>query len=213
MSDADEIPDDVVDLMMVKCGRRCCICRRFKPTHLQVHHIVLRSKGGTDDEDNLIVICLTCHTDAHSKVPFTRRFTENELKLHRNTVVDMVARAVFPEVDSSSVESGVRIEFVTGPVDDPQLSPEAIDILLKAAFDGNQDGMVVLTRGNTALSISVGGKRMNFGLGRDAAKYRAALDQLEGDGLLQPESEVMFNLSAAGWIKADELFAAMRHAE
>ena len=49
-----EIDLEVIDRMMVRCGRRCCICRRFRPTKLQVHHIVERSQGGSDDEDNLI---------------------------------------------------------------------------------------------------------------------------------------------------------------
>src|ERR1041384_3841592 len=82
-----EIPSELVDRMRVKCRRRCCICRRFKPIHLQVHHIDERSKGGTNEEDNLIVICLTCHTDVHTTVPFTRRFTVNELKLHRDSLI------------------------------------------------------------------------------------------------------------------------------
>jgi 5-methylcytosine-specific restriction endonuclease McrA len=47
-----DIPQDLVDRMMVKCGRRCCICRRFLPTKLQVHHIIERANGGTNEEDN-----------------------------------------------------------------------------------------------------------------------------------------------------------------
>jgi hypothetical protein len=52
----ENIPQDLIDKMMVKCARRCCICRRFRPTKLQVHHIVLKGDGGTNEEDNLIVI-------------------------------------------------------------------------------------------------------------------------------------------------------------
>jgi hypothetical protein len=53
-----DISEEIVDRMMVKCGRRCCICRKFKSTLLQVHHIVQWADGGTNDEDNLIVLCL-----------------------------------------------------------------------------------------------------------------------------------------------------------
>jgi hypothetical protein len=49
---SDDIPADLVDKMMVKCARRCCICRRFRPTKLQVHHILERGKGGDNEEDN-----------------------------------------------------------------------------------------------------------------------------------------------------------------
>ena len=47
---SDEIPSDLVDRMMVKCARRCCICRRYRPTKLQVHHIVERGQGGGNEE-------------------------------------------------------------------------------------------------------------------------------------------------------------------
>jgi hypothetical protein len=83
-----DIPPERIDSMMVKCGRRCCIWRRFRPTKLQVHHIIERNHGGTDDEDNLIVICLACHTDVHTKVPFARRFSVEELKGHRDAVIE-----------------------------------------------------------------------------------------------------------------------------
>jgi hypothetical protein len=64
---SDEIPPDLVDKTMVKCARRCCICRRFRPTKLQVHHIRERSKGSSDEEANLIVSCL-CGPEARDGV-------------------------------------------------------------------------------------------------------------------------------------------------
>ena len=50
------VPQSVVDELMAKCARHCCICRRFRPLHLIVHHIVERNDGGTDEPGNLIVI-------------------------------------------------------------------------------------------------------------------------------------------------------------
>lgn len=43
----------------------CQICGA-KNTRLEVHHIVYRSKGGTDDEDNLITLCESCHKKIHT---------------------------------------------------------------------------------------------------------------------------------------------------
>ena len=37
-----------------------------KDEKLQVHHIIFRSKGGTDSPDNLITLCKTCHDDLHA---------------------------------------------------------------------------------------------------------------------------------------------------
>jgi 5-methylcytosine-specific restriction endonuclease McrA len=32
---------------------------------LQVHHIIYRSHGGPDSENNLITVCVTCHGAIH----------------------------------------------------------------------------------------------------------------------------------------------------
>lgn len=37
-----------------------------KDSKLEVHHIQYRSEGGSDEEDNLITLCHTCHTDLHA---------------------------------------------------------------------------------------------------------------------------------------------------
>ena len=42
------------------CGKKNC--------RLEVHHIVYRSKGGTDDENNLITLCEECHDSVHKGV-------------------------------------------------------------------------------------------------------------------------------------------------
>lgn len=42
----------------------CQICGR-KHVRLEVHHIIFRSQGGTDDESNLITLCEDCHSGIH----------------------------------------------------------------------------------------------------------------------------------------------------
>ena len=46
-------------------GYACQICGK-KHARLEVHHIVFRSQGGTDDETNLITLCEDCHAGVHS---------------------------------------------------------------------------------------------------------------------------------------------------
>ena len=42
-----------------------CQCCGKKHVRLEVHHIIFRSKGGSDDERNLITLCESCHKAIH----------------------------------------------------------------------------------------------------------------------------------------------------
>lgn len=45
----------------------CQYCKgKHKDSKLEVHHIIFRSQGGSDEESNLITLCHTCHNDLHS---------------------------------------------------------------------------------------------------------------------------------------------------
>ncbi len=84
------IPQHIADKLLADCGRRCCICRRFMPLHLHVHHIQHREEGGADEPDNLIALCVTCHSSVHTKAYMTRNFTIEELKRHRDNTMAAV---------------------------------------------------------------------------------------------------------------------------
>ena len=43
---------------------QCCM-GKHKDSKLEVHHIIFRSMGGSDDESNLVTLCHTCHKDLH----------------------------------------------------------------------------------------------------------------------------------------------------
>ena len=53
------------DAVLNRDSYTCQICGA-KHTRLEVHHIVYRSQGGTDDEDNLITLCESCHKKIHA---------------------------------------------------------------------------------------------------------------------------------------------------
>lgn len=45
---------------------KCQCCKgKHKDSKLEVHHIIYRSNGGSDEESNLITLCHTCHKDLH----------------------------------------------------------------------------------------------------------------------------------------------------
>ena len=43
----------------------CVACGDDNPDHLNNHHLVPRSVGGSDDESNLITLCRVCHGKIH----------------------------------------------------------------------------------------------------------------------------------------------------
>jgi 5-methylcytosine-specific restriction endonuclease McrA len=46
-------------------GWRCQKCGSL--THLEVHHLIKRSRLGDDTMDNLITLCADCHRDCHQR--------------------------------------------------------------------------------------------------------------------------------------------------
>lgn len=53
-------------MVLDRDGYKCHICKtKKKNLKLEVHHIVFRSNGGSDDADNLITLCHDCHKKLH----------------------------------------------------------------------------------------------------------------------------------------------------
>ena len=205
-----DIPPERIDGMMVKCGRRCCICRRFRPTKLQVHHIDERNAGGTDDEENLIVTCFSCHTDVHTKVPFARRFSAAELKGHRDAVVEMVANGSLPLGDTDDTDEAVAaLVLEMRAVAKPRLEflPEAVEILTKAVVaEGWTQGMVHFVKHEMWFSLLVGGMdQFSHDDHRLQARYKNALHQLVQCRLLEWRCDQILDVTYEGYLVADEL--------
>lgn len=58
----------------------CQVCGK-KHIRLEVHHIVFRSQGGTDDENNLITLCEDCHAGIHDgRIVLTKKPKKMNLK-------------------------------------------------------------------------------------------------------------------------------------
>lgn len=57
-------------VVLKRDGHRCRAC---SASHgLEVHHVVMRSLGGTDDARNLIALCRSCHESVHGHVLILR---------------------------------------------------------------------------------------------------------------------------------------------
>lgn len=57
------IPNETRKAVYARDGYRCALCDDVRG--LQLHHVVRRSAGGTDDPANLITLCWRCHAEAH----------------------------------------------------------------------------------------------------------------------------------------------------
>jgi len=76
----------------------CQICSK-KHTRLEVHHIIFRSQGGTDDENNLITLCEDCHNDVHNgRIVLTKKPRKMSLKhaTHMSIIRSQLLK-VYPE--------------------------------------------------------------------------------------------------------------------
>ena len=131
-----------VDKLLADCGPRCCICRRFKPLQLQVHHIQPLGDGGGDGPENLIALCVTCHSSVHTKSRMTRNFTVAELKQHRDHTVAAVreGRLVEPsgppkafKATPRPIPSNILPSLAQPTTPRPQFMPEATEMLMAAA--------------------------------------------------------------------------------
>ena len=80
-------PQNIADAALAACGRCCCICHTFCGTKIELHHIKQVAYGGEDTFDNCIPLCFNCHADmgkADPKHNKGKRYTENELRFHRD---------------------------------------------------------------------------------------------------------------------------------
>ena len=78
---------------LLKSARRCCICLKYKGVKVEVHHIVPESITQDNTLKNAITLCFDCHSDAghyNPKHPKGNKFSESELKKHRNRLWKLV---------------------------------------------------------------------------------------------------------------------------
>ena len=56
---------------------KCTLCGEKRT--LEVHHIISRANGGTNDENNLITLCRLCHIEKHKDEPIAKRMRKKLL--------------------------------------------------------------------------------------------------------------------------------------
>ena len=74
----------------------CQCCKgKHKDSKLEVHHIVFRSQGGSDEESNLITLCHTCHKDLHSGKIKLKLIGKKKGNLKYATQMNLIRKQLF----------------------------------------------------------------------------------------------------------------------
>lgn len=94
------ISQDLESKLLVESRNRCNLC--WKNDEVQIHHIVPIEMGGNNSEENLIVLCLICHSKVHTKKMMARNFRAKTLILYKETWIDLIKR--FPLTYESHLE-------------------------------------------------------------------------------------------------------------
>jgi hypothetical protein len=71
------IPKRVRDELLVEARHRCTICAE---KCFEIHHIIEQNEGGTDEAENLIVLCPNCHQHRYHR---SGEFTRDQLCLYK----------------------------------------------------------------------------------------------------------------------------------
>ena len=69
------VSKETYNIVFDRCGGKCAICGSYSDLHL--HHIEGRGKGKTDNPNNCVILCRTCHLD---KVHMNNKYWRKKLK-------------------------------------------------------------------------------------------------------------------------------------
>lgn len=67
------------------------ICQHCHQTAaVDIHHIIFKSRGGSDEVENLIALCRECHDKAHGKLK------KGEEKISAETLLKIIDQILYP---------------------------------------------------------------------------------------------------------------------
>ena len=88
-SNRPPIPDNIIYNLFYKSKRTCCICRDSNRS-IVIHHIKEWSKSKSNEENNLVVLCVQHHDEAHTKKEHSQNLTSQYIISAKNKWEDEV---------------------------------------------------------------------------------------------------------------------------
>ena len=71
-STTKRIPAKVRRAVYARDGHACILCEDSRV--VQLHHVVPRGRGGSDEPQNLVCLCPACHRVAHGEYAYQNQF-------------------------------------------------------------------------------------------------------------------------------------------
>lgn len=140
-------PPRVVQLLLVACHRRCCICNKFSGIKMEIHHIVPKSEGGKDTEENGIPLCFDCHAEVgmyNPKHPKGRQFTSSELKKHKEQWFAICAQVPWDSTQSGRLRTSHSIVILDDSITQHEVNEISKLFLIRDAAISKKDGIKFL---------------------------------------------------------------------
>ena len=169
--------------LLVKSARCCCLCRQFKGTKIEVHHIVPEAKGGTDDQANGIPLCFDCHSDVQTyndKHPRGKKYRTSELKRHRDGVFKLIKSGKLNTVGVNLQDSDrILIQFYCQCFDRPAFQDRFVQERSVEAFDKAFEDTITAT--NTGCLMDRDGRVLSSAQGKSflqSADHRKSMDEV-----------------------------------
>lgn len=101
------IPEDLAAQVMFASDRTCCVCRLEK-NKVQIHHI--DGDRSNNSFENLAVICLHCHSEAHTAAPFVQNLTPELVRLYNASWRGLVrSRLLLPSTSTAVNELALEV--------------------------------------------------------------------------------------------------------
>jgi len=102
-----------------EAGFKCAVPTCTQTSPLEIHHIVHRHNGGTDEDENLICLCAGCHGRYHLNEITAQAITEYKQRLRRISLIlavheygflEALFRGQSVELDNATLNLGGRLE-------------------------------------------------------------------------------------------------------
>ena len=87
-------PKKIKEEALLRSGRRCCLCLKYKGVKIEVHHIIPESISQDNSLNNAITLCFDCHAEVghyNPSHPKGNKLTPTELKKHRDRLWKLIA--------------------------------------------------------------------------------------------------------------------------